>query len=235
MLDTIAEIGNISIGDRLLFSIQGVPLETRVTSIRSRVKSKLHPFFYFVFKEEVLQSAPKTFFAALHVPKEDIPDVITKVVKEIPNISTINVSDMAVQFGRLFRRLSVIIAFFSSFSILAGLLIMTSVVFATRPDRIREVAYYKVLGADSWFIMQVMLVENVIIGLFSALIALCFASASSYLICRFVFEIRYTPHLAAIAGMILLAVALVVTVGMVSGYGIMRQKPADFLRLQEGR
>ncbi len=36
-------------GNLLLFNIQGIPLEPRLSSIRTRTKSKLSPFFYFVF------------------------------------------------------------------------------------------------------------------------------------------------------------------------------------------
>jgi hypothetical protein len=61
--------------------------------------SVIFPFFYFVFEPQVLESAPQTLFAALHVQKELIPEMITKIVTKMPHVSTINVSEMALQFG----------------------------------------------------------------------------------------------------------------------------------------
>ncbi|MGD9301430.1 MAG: FtsX-like permease family protein, partial [Desulfobacterales bacterium] len=58
ILDTVAEIREMKIGDRITFKIQGVPLQARISSIRTRTKESLRPFFYFVFPEHALQNAP---------------------------------------------------------------------------------------------------------------------------------------------------------------------------------
>ncbi|MGI9570297.1 MAG: ABC transporter permease, partial [Desulfobulbia bacterium] len=82
VLDSIAEIGEIGLHDRLRFNLQGVEIDAQVTSIRSRTKSRLYPFFYFVFDSDTLESAPQTFFAAMHLPKNMIPDMITAITAQ---------------------------------------------------------------------------------------------------------------------------------------------------------
>jgi len=234
VLDYIADIGDIDLGDRLRFNIQGVKIDAQVTSIRTRTKSRLYPFFYFVFEPEPLEQAPQTFFAALHLPRDEIPAMMTAIVSELPNVSTINVAQMAEKFGRLMQRLAVVITFFASFSILAGLLILVSSIFATRLDRIRETVYYKVLGADSGFVLRVLSCEHIMLALISSIMAVVFAELATWLICRQVFEIPYQPHLPAAAGTVLISVLLVVGVGIISSLSIIRQKPAGFLQQQNG-
>ncbi len=84
LLDTVAEMGDMKIGDLLEFNIQGVPMKAEVTSIRSRTKSILYPFFYFVFPEEALKAAPQTFFAALKVKKDKISELENSYCQPLP-------------------------------------------------------------------------------------------------------------------------------------------------------
>ena len=130
-----------------MFNVQGVPMKAEVSSIRSRTKSMLYPFFYFVFPEKNLRAAPQTFFGALKVNKSEIAQLQNTIVNRFPNISTINVGETAAELEKIMQKLSTIINFFASFSILAGALILVSSVLATRMARIKEAVYYKVLGA----------------------------------------------------------------------------------------
>ncbi len=232
ILDSVAEMGDMNIGDVLLFNIQGVPLQAEVSSIRSRNKSMLYPFFYFVFPEKNLQAAPQTLFGALKVEKEKISQMENTIVNRFPNISTINVSETAVELDKIMQKLSTIINFFASFSILAGALILISSVFATRMARMKEAVYYKVLGADSRFVLQVFFLENFLLALLSGGCAILVAQAGSWGLCRFLLDISYDPNWLTSLLMLGLTVCLVVSLGLLSSLSILRQKPVRFLREQ---
>ncbi len=234
LLDTIAEFGDIKRGDRLVFNIQGVELEALVTTIRSRTKSKLHPFFYFVFSEEVLKAAPQTYFGALHLDAEDIAPTIDRVVGELPNVSAINVSETADRFAKLLTRLADSVIFFSSFSMAAGCLILIGALLATRLARIREAAYYKMLGADSGFVLRMVIYEHVLLSLVCAVIGFGCAIAASWVICRMVFEISYLVPYGDLLLIFGGAVLLVTLIGSVGSLNVIRRRPIDFLRQDEG-
>ena len=233
VLDTIAEIGGIKLGDRLVFNIQGVPIEAQVTSIRSRTKSKLYPFFYFVFKTEVLESAPQTLFAALNVDLGEISETISGIVKDMPQVSTINAAEVAGRMGVLMQRLSAIITFFSLFSIIAGILIMISSILSTQIERVREAVYYKILGAKHSFLLFVVSGESGIIALLSAALALCIATSGSWWICSEVFDIPFDPNWPVLAVVTTGAVVAILLVGLLSSRNVLKKKPSDYLR-QEG-
>lgn len=232
ILDTVAEMGDMKMGDVLLFNIQGVPLQAEVSSIRSRTKSMLHPFFYFVFPEKNLQAAPQTFFGALQVNKNEIGHLQNTIVNRFPNISTINVGETAVELEKIMQKLSMIINFFASFSILAGALILVSSILATRMARIKEAVYYKVLGAKTWFVLRVFFLENFLLALLSGGCAILVAQAGSWGLCRFFFAIDYDPNWQITFVMLAMTVCLVVSLGLLSSMSILRQKPVRFLREQ---
>ena len=234
ILDTVAEMGNMHVGDTLEFNIQGVPLQAQVSSIRTRTRSRLYPFFYFVFPKDFLHNAPQTFFAALHIDRDAIAGLENRVVTAFPNISFINMAETAAQLGGLTHRLTTVVNFFAGFSILAGALIMVGSIFATRLARMREAVYYKILGGNSRFVISVFIYEHLLLGLLSSFLAVLLAQTGSWGLCRYLFAIVYSPHLPVSLLLILLTTTLVIMVGVLSSIGIIRQKPIFILREQNG-
>lgn len=232
LLDTVVEMGNFKIGDILDFNIQGVPLRAEVTSIRSRTKSKLYPFFYFVFPEKYLGAAPQTFFAALQVPKGEVAQLENKIVNRFPNISPINVGESAAELGRLMQKLSVMITFFASFSILSGGLILVSSILATRMARMEEAVHYKILGANTFFVLRVFLLENLVLAFLSGGAGVVVAEFGSWGLCHFLLDIAYQPHFFGALLLLLATAALVVVLGSLSSVAIIFKKPGRFLREQ---
>jgi putative ABC transport system permease protein len=233
VMDTVVDMREMKIGDRIRFKIQGVPLTARISSVRARDNRSLSPFFYFVFPDAVLAKAPQTLFAALTVAPELIGSLQTSIVSRFPNISVIDMSQTIGILARLMARLSAILRVFSLFSILAGILILVSAVFATRAERIVESVYYKILGAGGRFVFTVFALENLLIGLLSSLLALAMAQAGAWWVCAIKFDIGYRPFLPISLAMVGLTVLLTVTVGLTASRSIMAKKPVTYLREQQ--
>ena len=232
VMDTVADIKQMKIGDRITFKIQGVPLQARISSIRTRTRESIRPFFYFVFPENTLRDAPQTIFTAVRVAKPQISALQTKIVEKFPNVSVIDATELLTIFSGLVKKLSRIIRFFTGFSIVAGILIILSSILATRYARIQEAVYYKILGARRSFVVKVFALENLILGLVSAILALMISQTGSWLICLKVMNISYQPFIFESIILILVTVLLVVTVGLLPSISILRKKPVVFLREQ---
>ena len=232
VMDTVTDGNDIQIGDLITFKIQGVPLQARISSIRSRTKESIRPFFYFVFPPNTLRRAPQTIFTAARVPKAQISALQTKIVENFPNISVLDTTELLTVFTGIVRKLSVIIRFFAAFSMVAGILIILSSILATRYARIQEAVYYKILGAKSNFVVKVFTLENLVLGLVSAILALLISQAGSWLICLKVMHISYKPFIFESILLIVITVSLVVTVGLLPSISILRKKPVVFLREQ---
>ncbi len=234
VLDSVAEIADMKIGDLLVFDIQGVPLTARISSIRTRTREAMNPFFYFVFPESVLKPAPHTFFTAAKVPERQIGKLQNRVVAKFPNVSAINLTQTIRVFSALGKKLSGIVRFFSSFSILAGLLIIVSAIFATRYARMSEAVYFKVLGAKKAFVLKIFALENMMIGLISATLGAILAQAASFSITWFVLDIDdYRPCVLACFSMVLGFAFVTAAIGSAMSMDILKLKPAGFLRERE--
>ncbi|MEJ2041616.1 MAG: hypothetical protein P8X55_22215, partial [Desulfosarcinaceae bacterium] len=135
-------------------------------------------------------------------------------------------------YGKLMQQLSVVVRLLSSLSTMAGLLILISAVFATRAERLVESVYFKTLGAGQGFVVLLNVMENAVIGLISALLAMAMAQTTAYLVCRRVMEIPYQvfagDRLLITAGVLF----LVVIVGLASAWPMLTQKPVVYLREQ---
>jgi putative ABC transport system permease protein len=232
VLDTVADIHKVDIGDRITFRIQGVPLQARVSSIRSRTRDSLRPFFYFVFPEKVLQDAPQSIFTAVRIPPARVAAMQAKIVEAFPNVSVVDVSSTLATFSQVMRKLSLIIRFFAAFSMVAGLLIILSSLLATRYARIQEAVYFKILGARNSFILKVFILEHLLLGLVSASLALALSQIGSWIISSQVLNIAYRSLLPESCLLIATTILLAVAVGLIPSISILRQKPVMFLREQ---
>lgn len=232
ILDEVLEMHPMKVGDRLGFKIQGVPIEARISSIRTRVGETLSPFFYFVFPTAVLQGAPQTVFSALRIPQERTAELQTRLVTAHPNISVIDLSATLKILSRLMRRLSRILRGFTALSIAAGVLILTSAIWATRTERTTEAVYFKILGARRRFVLLVFGMENLLIALISGLMALAMAHLGAWALGHFVFDIHYQFFPLASFGLLLGNLFLVAATGLLASWAILAKKPVTYLREQ---
>ncbi len=232
VLDTVLNMRDMKIGDRITFNIQGVPIEARISSIRTRTHAALQPYFYFVFPDRVLKDAPQTVFTAVRVGKKQIAPLQNRIVSRFPNVSVIDVTETVRVFARVMERLTLIVRFFTLFSVVAGILIIISSVFATRYTRIQEAVYFTILGARGRFVLSVFAVESLLIGLASGLIALVLSQAVSWLVCRHALDVSYNVLAGISTVMVLATTGLVIVVGLAASLSIIRQRPAAFLREQ---
>ena len=232
VLDDLFEMRRFRRGDRITFRVQGIPLEATVTSVRTRVSESFSPFFYFVFPPDVLDGAPQSIFTAIRVSPEKMGELQSRVVAEFPNISVIDVNEAVSALAAVARNLSLIVRLLAGVSIAAGLLIIVSSVYATRFARTQQAVYFKVLGATSGFVWRVFALEAFILGSISATVSVGIAQLASWILCHWVFEIRYEPMFGTSVLLGAATVLLVVTVCLSASLAVLRQRPIVFLREQ---
>jgi len=230
ILDTIADIADVGIGDRIEFSIQGFPLMTRVVSIRTRTESSARPFFYFVFRPEALRDDPHTFFASLHIDRQHLDALQTEIADRLPNISIIDIGQTIKVLAAIMKKLTSVVQFFTSFSVIAGLLIIVSSLLATQFARIREAVYFRILGARSSFIVSVFAWENILVALLSGLQATFMAQIGGWIVCRHQLHIPYRPFALLSFLEVATTAFVVLAVGFSASLPVLRKKPVVFLR-----
>jgi putative ABC transport system permease protein len=222
----------LRLGDRLTFNVQGVPVEATIRSVRTQDSESVQPFFSFVLQPQVLADAPQTLFTGLRVPPGEIAALQNRMVAQFPNITVIDATATIATFAAVVDRITRVVRFFALFSILAGLLIVVSSVYATRLARVQEAVYYKVLGATSRFVLRVFALENIFLGLISGLLAVLMAQVAAWAIMKYLFELDYQPFALSSVLLVVLTVLAVTAVGMAASISILRSRPILFLRQQ---
>jgi putative ABC transport system permease protein len=230
VMDTVTEMYPMRIGDRISFNIQGVAIIARISSIRSRTQSNLSPFFYFVFPPDILNKAPQTIFTALKVSQNEMGKLQNKMVAQFPNVSVIDVSATIDRFADVLNQLARMIRFFTSFSTIAGILIFISALLSTRAVRIREIVYYKILGAKRNFVLSVLVWENLIMGLMAGGLATFISHLVTFMICRHILKIEYQWFLKDTIFVISSIIVVILLIGLVVARPLLAQKPIAFLR-----
>ncbi len=190
------------------------------------------PAFNFVFREQDLVKAPQTIVTTTTIPAGDIAHFQNKLVAAFPNVTVIDITTAINTVASLVADLTVIIRFFTIFSIAAGILIIISSVLATRFARIQESVYFKVLGAKQRFVLRVFALENVFIGLVSALLALLLSQLASWILVTQIFKLSYGAYWGSSILLMLFTVALVTAVGLLASVSILKKKPISFLHEQ---
>lgn len=227
----IAEDLKVTVGDVLVFDIYGVPVRTRVGSIRKVNWQRFHPNFFVVFPTGVLEKVPQFYVQVTRVSTREVSAQLQQaVVKNFPNVSTIDLSLVLSTVDAVLTRVSFAIRFIASFTVLTGLLVLAGAVLTSRYQRFMESVLLRALGARRAQVRQIMLVEYLFLGGFAALSGTFLAVIASWALAYFVFDVVYMPGGASILLALLVVTGLTLMVGMLISRGICDRSPLEVLR-----
>ena len=232
VLDTVRDMGKMKVGDVLTFSIQGVPLQAEITSIRSRDHSGLSPFFYFVLPPKYLEKAPQNAFAAIKMPPEKVAALQNLLAAKMPHLTVFDLGTLIADMGRVAGKFVRLINFFAALSVVAGLFILWGSLLASRLPRLAEAVYYRVMGAGQGFILAIFLVENLALGLAAALAATLIAQPAAWLLCRHSLDLSYQPFWPASLALVAAATLLTGLAALPGQLGVARLSLATSLKEQ---
>ncbi|MGP5062444.1 ABC transporter permease [Psychrobacter celer] len=226
ILDSAASLLNVSMGDEVVFNIQGIEITGEITSIRSRFERGPSPFFYFLFEPELLAAAPQIQFATAHIPEDSIAEVQGQLVREFPAVTTVDGTAIAEQIQGLVQQMSRLVYVFTLLALLTGIMVLISSLLSTSQDRMQESASFRLLGMQKSDLYKLNILEIGVLGVSAAVFAMTIASAGSWFAITQWFDLRYSvPWMSlAIGGaalVVLLFAIAIIYVRLVIGRGIM--------------
>jgi putative ABC transport system permease protein len=221
----------VQIGDEITFDVQGVPIRTRVASLRTVEWQRVQANFFVVFPEGVLESAPKFFVVATRARSPAHSAVLQQaMVRAYPNVSAIDLGLVLQTLDGIFTKVELVVQFMAMFVALTGLVVMAGAVLTGRFQRVRESVLLRTLGATRRQVQQIMLAEYSVLGVLAAITGGLLAVGANWLLVRFVFETRFVPApwlmLTAVASVTMVTVAT----GLLASRGDSNQPPLAVLR-----
>lgn len=227
----LAKDMQLALGDTVEFDVQGVPMQTRVASIREVEWRRLEPNFFIVFPEGVLESAPKFFVAATRVATPaDSARVQQAVVGAIPNVSAIDLTLILQTLDGIFSKVQFVVQFMALFTVATGVIVLAGAILSGRYQRLRETVLLRTLGATRRQLLQIQMVEYAILGVLASVVGCGLALAASEAMARFVFETKGVFAPATLAGAVISVVSVTLVTGLLSNRGVATHPPLEVLR-----
>jgi putative ABC transport system permease protein len=227
----LAQEMQVRLGDEITFDVQGVPIRTRVASLRAVEWQRLQPTFFVVFPEGVLESAPKFHVVAVRVRSPAQSAAVQQaVVRAHPNVSAIDLGLVLEVFDDIFSKVSLVVRFMAAFVVATGVVVLAGAVLTARFQRIHESVLLRTLGATRRQVRQIMLVEYGVLGVLAAVTGSVLALGANWLLMRFVFEAGVAAPPLLLLAAIAAVTALTLATGLLSSRGICDHPPLAVLR-----
>jgi putative ABC transport system permease protein len=229
----LAEELEVSVGDEIVWDVQGLALRTRVAALRDVDWARFEPNFFVVFPDGPLDAAPQTYVTLARLMDAPARVRLQRAVAEaFPNVAVVDVTQVQEAVEGIVDRVSRAIRFISLFSLATGALVLLGALATSRYQRVREAVLLKTLGATRRQVLQIACVEYLGLGLLGASTALALAVAAGWGLVRFVFEARFTAPVAPLLVLALSVVGLTVGVGLLSSLDLFRRTPLAVLRAE---
>jgi putative ABC transport system permease protein len=188
----------------------------------------------FVFRPGPLERAPHWYIATLRAPEDTVARARFQrdLVAKYPNISAIDVREVLASVQSVVDNVTFAISIVGTVALASGALILIGAVAMTKFQRVYEAAILRTLGASTRVLGTMLALEYSALGLIAGLIGASGALVLSWAVCRFVFEIDWTPAPGLMAAGALATTALVGIIGIVASADVLRKKPLATLRAE---
>lgn len=229
----IAQRLKIALGDTIVWDVQGVPLTTKVASLRKVDWQRIQANFMVVFPEGALNYAPQIYILATRVPDtQTSAELQRKVNRAHPNVSMIDLALILSTLDGFLEKISFVIRFMAFFSIFTGLIVLTAAVITSRFQRVHESILLRTLGASRKQITKIMAIEYLFLGSFAAITGLLLSYICSWALAYFAFDSIFVPTFLPFILVLFTVASLTVLIGMLNSRGILDRPPLEVLRLE---
>lgn len=222
---------NLQLGDEIEWDIQGVPLRTRVSSVRAVEWRRIEPNFFIVFPEGVLEAAPKFHVVAMRAADAKASAQVQRaIVAAFPNVTAIDLALVMQTVDSVVTKVAFVIQFMALFTVVTGVIVLVGAVLTGRYQRIRETVLLRTVGATRRQLTQMMLVEYAVLGLMAAITGGILAVAANALLAKYVFKISATADPLQLAGAAVGVMAVTLLTGVMANRGVTNHPPLEVLR-----
>jgi putative ABC transport system permease protein len=154
------------------------------------------------------------------------------IVKQFPNVSAIDLQLILQTIDSILDKVSGAIRFMAMFTVVTGLLVLVGALLTGRYQRVQESILLRTLGASRRQVLEVLLAEYLSLGLLAALTGIALALPAAWSMCRFVFEVSFTPQGSPLLLALLAAPGLTVVTGWLMSRNVLNRPPLEILRAE---
>lgn len=177
MEDHEADELGLQVGDRLRFEILGQPVDAQLAAIYSQRRMQSRLWLEAIFSDGVLAPFITRHVGAAWMPAEQTLDAQDRLAAAAPNIATARTESMLRETRALMGRASGGLSVVAGVCLAASLLVLASVVAASRSRQLYDATVMHALGARHSLLRGVLVWEYVLLASVTAGFALLAGSA----------------------------------------------------------
>jgi putative ABC transport system permease protein len=229
--EDIAADLKVGLGDRITWNVQGLLIETRITSLRRVDWARFEPNFFVVFEPGVLEDAPQ--MVVLLTRGADVTArarVQRDVVQRFPNVAAVDLTLVQRTVDDVIGKVTLAIRFMALFSVASGILILVGALATSRRQRLREVTLLRTLGASRREIRTVLLTEYAALGLLAGVTGTALSTLGGWAAAAFVFSVPFRLPVGALLAFWTGCAALTTAIGAATGRELTRRPPLEVMR-----
>ncbi|MES2962758.1 MAG: FtsX-like permease family protein [Bdellovibrionota bacterium] len=221
MEENFADRNGFGIGDRFEFDVQGVPVEGRVTSLRTVKWTDFNPNFFMVFQPGVLDDAPKTFIANVNIAAGEQREQLKSkfqydLVRDFPDMNVIDISRSLERAMEIVRSILGPVRAAAWIAVAMTFLILLGVIAHNLRLRTREIEIQKLLGADAGLIRRLISAEYFVLSLVASVLGAGFSIAMTLIVSLGILDLPAKIDYGAFAISVVLTVLVTTAIANVS-------------------
>jgi putative ABC transport system permease protein len=229
----IAKDLGVGLGDEIVFDVQGIPVTTKVASLREVDWRRMEPNFFMLFPLGVLEDAPAMDVLVTRVATSAQSAQLQRaMVKAFPNVSVIDLTMIVQTLDAIVNKVFFVIRFMALFTVLTGILVLISALVTGHFQRVRESVLLRTLGAASGQVFGILLVEYLSLGVVAALTGVVLALGGAWALAQFVFHVHFAPPLAPVVLAFVIVPLLTGGVGLFMSRRVLKYPPLEMLRAE---
>jgi putative ABC transport system permease protein len=229
----IARDLGLTIGDEMVFDVQGVPIKVKIASLREVDWKRFQTNFFVVFPTGVLENAPTFNVLVSRVPTPAASARLQNaVVAKFPNVSALDLTAVIQTVDSILSKVAMVIRIMSLFTVGTGLIVLGSTIWSGRYQRLKESVLLRTLGASRAQIWKILGAEYLLLGLLASGTGILLALLASWALAVFTFKLAYTPSLLPVLLSAIVVSGLTVAIGLLASHGVGRTPPLEVLRAE---
>ncbi|HGS4902731.1 FtsX-like permease family protein [Vibrio parahaemolyticus] len=190
--DVARDLG-IQLGDELRFVINSQNFDATVDTIRHVEWRDMKPNFYFIFSSDVMANVPGSYLISYRI-NEGNESLLTSMSRAHPTVSVLDIRTMGEKIQALIQQIVSAITILALLGVIAGLLLIFTLLRLSLSQRQQEIRLYRTLGSSKKRINTTLWAEYGIMALVASSVAVTAAEACVAAVMKYGFDLNAQIH-----------------------------------------
>ncbi|HHI5409774.1 TPA: ABC transporter permease [Vibrio metoecus] len=184
----------LKLGDTLSFTINSQVVTAKVNTIRQVEWREMKPNFYFIFSPDVVHNLPVSYLISFRVlPEHDA--LLSQLSRQHPTVSLMDIRTMGAKIQALLTQIVWSVTVLAALGVLAGVLLIFTLLRLSLSQRQQEIRLYRTLGASRRRVVHTIWAEYGVMALVGGFVASLSADLVVAAVMKWGFSLNPSLHM----------------------------------------